>query len=58
MAAVALVLVLLFGGAVVLGQVVVRPADAVGTPSHSRLRLVESAFPPRQLTAEDIRRGG
>ncbi len=57
-ATVMLALVVLFVGAVVLGQVIVRPTDAVGSPSQSRLRLVEDVFPPRQLTAQDIQRGG
>jgi hypothetical protein len=57
-AMVMLALVVLFVGAVVLGQMAVGPTDAVGAPSHSRLRLVEDVFPPRQLTAQDIQRGG
>jgi hypothetical protein len=52
------VLVALFVAAVALGQLVVRPADAVGSPSQSRLRLVEDVFPPRHLTVRDINRGG
>jgi hypothetical protein len=58
MAAAVLVLVVLFVGAVALGQEIIRPADSVGAPSRSRMRLVEDVFPPRQLTAQDIRRGG
>jgi hypothetical protein len=51
-------LVLLFVGALVVGQFVVQPADVVGSAAQSRLRLVEDVFSPRQLTAAEIRRGG
>lgn len=51
-------LVALFVLAVVLGLVVVKPGDAVGSPLSSRLGLVEDVFPPRHLTVADIRRGG
>jgi hypothetical protein len=47
----------LFVAALVVG-VLIHPADAVGSPSQSRLHLVEDVFPPRRLTPSDIRRGG
>jgi hypothetical protein len=53
-----LALVLLFTAAVVVGEVIVKPTDRLGSPSQSRLRVVEDVFPPRQLTTGDIRRGG
>jgi hypothetical protein len=52
------VLVVLFVAVVGIGEVVLRPANAVGSPAHSRLRAVEDVFPPRHLTVGDIRRGG
>jgi hypothetical protein len=51
-------LVLLFVAVIVAGALVIAPHDGVGSTSRSRLRLVEDLFPPRQLTTEDIRRGG
>ncbi len=53
-----LVLLGLFVGALVVAELIVRPADMVGSPSRSGLRLVEDVFPPRHLTARDINRGG
>lgn len=34
------------------------PADAVGSPTRSLVRLVEDVFPPRRLTIREIDRGG
>lgn len=53
-----LALVVVFVGAVVAGQVVAPPREAAAAPGHSRLRLVEDVFPPRQLTVAEIKRGG
>ena len=51
-------LVGVFLAALLVALLLVRPANAVGSPSGSRLRLVEDLFPPRPLRAADIRRGG
>lgn len=51
------VLVGVFAAVLAMGAAL-HPRDAVGSPAVSRLRLVESVFPPRRLTARDIRRGG
>jgi hypothetical protein len=53
-----LVLAILFVAVVAVGEAVARPTDALGSPTHSRLRAVEDVFPPRHLTTRDIRRGG
>ena len=34
------------------------PANAVGSPGRSLVRLVEDVFPPRRLTITEINRGG
>ncbi|HEX3540166.1 MAG TPA: hypothetical protein VHT75_06930 [Acidimicrobiales bacterium] len=44
--------------AVLAVGLVLHPRDAVGSPARSRLRVVEDVFPPRRLTAGEIRRGG
>jgi hypothetical protein len=49
-------LVLLF--AVALGFAGRTNLDGVGSPSGSRLRIIEDIFPPRTLSATDVRRAG
>jgi hypothetical protein len=51
-------LVVVFVAVVALGEVIAAPANAVSSPSHSLLRLVEDVFPPRRLTVAEIARGG
>jgi len=51
-------LVALFLLALVIGDVIAPPANTVGSPSNSLLRLVEDVFPPRRLTVDEIARGG
>jgi len=53
-----LVMVVLFVLALLVGQVIAPPANAVGSPAHSLFRLVEDVFPPRELTVREIERGG
>jgi hypothetical protein len=50
--------VAIFVVAVLLAVLVVRPTNAVGSPSQSRLRVIEEVFPPRRLTVAEINRGG
>jgi hypothetical protein len=52
-----LALLALFVVALAVG-LTTHPTDRVESPAHSRMRLVEDVFPPRHLTAADIRRGG
>lgn len=55
---IAAALVGLVVAALVMAAIVVQPADRLGAPATSRLGLVEDLFPPRHLSAADVRRGG
>jgi len=57
LAVVVIVLVVLFGVLLAVG-LLAQPSGSLGSPADSRWHVVEDVFPPRQLTVQQINRGG